>query len=238
MQLNVLVLDNEPIVSQLTIEEALLRADSENWCIVNSGSSPAIVLGISGKPEEFVDIESYAQNKVPLIRRFSGGGTVVVDENTFFVSFIMSKSSLDFGVQPREILRWTEALYKPVFSPKAFGFTENDYTIGDRKVGGNAHYFTKDRWLHHTTFLWDYDERLMALLSMPAKVPDYRKKRSHIDFVDRLKNYYPSLDFIKERLLQHLAGTFSVKLCSKQDAAPYLDRPHRKSVVHVHLPPS
>lgn len=230
MQLNVVLLEQEPIFSQLVLEEALLRADSSNWCIINSGSTPAIVLGISGKPEEFVDLPRYAENPIPLIRRFSGGGTVVVDPNTFFVSFIISKSSLDLGVQPKELLRWTEAIYKPVFLPEQFTFTENDYTIGDRKIGGNAHYFTKERWLHHTTFLWDYDEALMSLLTMPTKIPAYRSSRSHGEFVDRLKNYYTSLAEIRERLLNSLQDRFTVQFIEKEHALHFLDKPHRKSV--------
>ena len=38
-----------PILRQLLLEEALLRADIGNWCIVNDGTAvPAIVMGISG----------------------------------------------------------------------------------------------------------------------------------------------------------------------------------------------
>lgn len=38
-----------PILMQLRLEEALLRATSQNWCILNDGSSTtAIVLGVSG----------------------------------------------------------------------------------------------------------------------------------------------------------------------------------------------
>lgn len=38
-----------PILRQLHLEEALLRADDANYCIINEGTpEPAIVLGISG----------------------------------------------------------------------------------------------------------------------------------------------------------------------------------------------
>ena len=38
-----------PILQQLRLEEALLRADSGNWCLLNDGTpDPAIVMGISG----------------------------------------------------------------------------------------------------------------------------------------------------------------------------------------------
>ena len=52
LKLNLCVLKNVPVWQQLAIEEALLRADDENWCVINEGSAPAIVFGISGKIDE------------------------------------------------------------------------------------------------------------------------------------------------------------------------------------------
>ena len=38
-----------PILSQLYLEEALLRNTKDNWCIISDGAfAPAIVMGISG----------------------------------------------------------------------------------------------------------------------------------------------------------------------------------------------
>lgn len=38
-----------PILQQLHLEERLLRTSSDNWCLINDGtSSPAIVMGLSG----------------------------------------------------------------------------------------------------------------------------------------------------------------------------------------------
>lgn len=49
-----------------------------------------------------------------------------------------------------------------------------DYTFGHQKFGGNAQAITKQRWLHHTSLLWDFDPDNMALLKHPQRVPDYR----------------------------------------------------------------
>ena len=47
--INLLRLQGLPILKQLRLEEALLRADAGNWCILNDGSATAaVVLGISG----------------------------------------------------------------------------------------------------------------------------------------------------------------------------------------------
>jgi hypothetical protein len=50
-----------------------------------------------------------------------------------------------------------------------------DYVFGERKFGGNAQAITSKRWLHHTSLLWDYDQRNMAVLTNPKKQPAYRQ---------------------------------------------------------------
>ena len=49
-----------------------------------------------------------------------------------------------------------------------------DYVLGERKFGGSAQSITKDRWLHHTSFLWDYHMSRMAYLKIPKRAPEYR----------------------------------------------------------------
>ena len=53
----------------------------------------------------------------------------------------------------------------------------SDYVFQQRKFGGNAQAITGKRWLHHTSFLWDYRPEAMALLQHPPKAPEYREVR-------------------------------------------------------------
>ena len=77
-------------MQQLLLEEALLRADDRNWCILSECPAQAtIVMGVAGKPAELLDVEAVRRDNVPTIRRFSGGGTVIVDRGTLFASFIL-----------------------------------------------------------------------------------------------------------------------------------------------------
>ena len=133
-----------PILQQLRLEEALLRADDTNWCIINDGSAtPAIVMGISGyvaaslvparvhcmhaalagdgtgkcrKVEELVHVDKAKAAGMQVIKRFSGGGTVVVDGDTVFSTLILQAAAVP-GVEcyPRPIMRWSEDFYRPVF---------------------------------------------------------------------------------------------------------------------------
>ena len=43
---------------------------------------------------------------------------------------------------------------------------ENDYLFGTNKIGGNAQSIIKDRWAHHTSFLWDYKPERMNYLQV------------------------------------------------------------------------
>ena len=229
----ILHLKNCPIFKQLQIEEALLRLDDRNFCIINEGSAPAIVMGISGKPEELINHQKLSHNPIPIIRRYSGGGTVVVDEGTLFISFLCQKDLHDFTPYPEPIMRWSEEIYKEVLAVPNFHLRENDYVIGEKKVGGNAQYLRKDRWLHHTTFLWDYKKEHMDLLLHPKRTPSYRQDRSHEDFLARLSEHVPSKEQFISALKHTLGNRYSLEEISIGEISPLLDHPHRKSTEQV-----
>lgn len=104
MTYQVMRLENHTIHDQLLLEERLLRHESGNYILINSGTTPAIILGISGDAAELVHLDKLPSS-IPLIRRFSGGGTVIVDEETIFVTFICNKSLHPFAPYPEPILR-------------------------------------------------------------------------------------------------------------------------------------
>ena len=94
---------------------------------------------------------------------------------------------------PRELMRWSAEFYAPVLDAVvqpadagAFRLHEHDYCLGDRKFGGNAQTISRDRWVHHTSFLWAFAAENMALLRLPDKRPDYRLDRAHGEFLTQL----------------------------------------------------
>ena len=216
------------IYDQLILEERLLRIDERNFCLINYGSPPAIVMGISGQPEQLVHLEKAQANNVPLIKRFSGGGTVVVNEETLFVTFIFNKRDLEYS-DPKAIMKWSESLYKPLFP--GFHLEENDYVFGQRKFAGNAQYIRKERWLHHTSFLWDFKNEHMELLKLPEKAPVYRQGRAHSNFLCTLKEHFSSKKAFKEALKESLKESFElIRVENWED-----DRPFRQSTMRIEL---
>lgn len=231
---NYIYLQNYPIFQQLQLEEALLKADDRNWCLINEGSPKAIVLGISGLPTDFIDLNRWEENPVPLIKRFSGGGTVFVDENTLFVSFIGNTFDLQVPCHPAAVLEWTGSLYSHVFNGMDFRIRENDYAIGWKKFGGNAQYLRKNRWLHHSSLLWDYDPSNMNYLHLPKKIPKYREGRSHGDFLCTLKEYFPMRQEIIHKLLIAIKSKYEIKPFSGC-IEDLIKKEHRKSTIKVQI---
>ena len=215
------------IFQQLQLEEALLRTEMRNFCLVNQGSSRAIVMGSSGVAEELLHLEKVQNDKIPVIRRYSGGGTVIVDENTLFVTFLFSKKDLPLSF-PEPILRWSADLYTEAWHLPNFKLQENDYALGHLKCGGNAQYIQKDRWMHHTSFLYDYSPKNMEYLLLPKRRPAYRQDRSHTDFLCCLKDYLSKEELIK-RLKTQLVKQFDIESLSQKELTPTLKSPHRKA---------
>ncbi len=209
MKINLLILENKPILEQLKIEEGLLRTNHQNWMIINIGSPDAIVMGLSSKPDEWVDLLLAKKASIPIIQRFSGGGTVFVDQETLFTSFIINKDAVAIEAFPRPILNWTMEFYKKALGIENLQLRENDYTIGNLKVGGNAQYLTKNRWLHHTTFLHDFKVENMNFLLHPKRQPEYRKNRPHKDFITTLAPHVGKKEFVT-KIVQQLRSEFEV----------------------------
>ena len=230
--LKVITLHNVSIFDQLKMEEYLLRDTTDNYCIINQGSPPSIVMGISGVIGDLVYEEKLEEAKIPLIKRFSGGGTVVIDENTLFITFICNSKETQVPCFPEPIFKFSEGIYKKVFCDLPFQLKQNDYIFNDKKFGGNAQYIKKDRWLHHTSFLWDYVPHLMNLLKHPSKTPEYREGRSHTDFICTLKPYFSS----KEAFLNHFVSMLdSFFLLEQLEEAPQGFEPSRSSTHYIDL---
>lgn len=189
-------------------------------------------MGISAKPEELLNLERVKREKIPVIKRFSGGGTVIVDENTLFITFIIAKNLLNIPAFPESILSWSADLYQKSWRIPNFSLRENDYCIGDKKCGGNAQYIRKNRWLHHTSFLWDYSLENMQHLLLPEKRPKYRLDRPHEYFLTPLKTHAETPKALFEQLKETLVKQLYI---SDFNLTSWEKGPHRQSTHLIEL---
>ena len=157
-----------PILSQLRLEEALLRTSPHSYLLLNSSPSPrpppTIVLGISGRPELWLHIPRVRADRVLTLQRFTGGGTVYCDASTLFITFILARFSFPPHPPnppppppyPSSLLSYISSLYSPLFQPH-FSLRANDFCLDTRKFAGNAQAITRSHLLHHSSLLWEVD---------------------------------------------------------------------------------
>ena len=223
--LRLLRLRDTSIFDQLRLEEALLRADpgASNWLILNRGADPGLaVLGASGKPRELLNVRAMLDDGIPAVKRFSGGGTVFVDSGTLFATIIMNNVDAPPRPYPRDIMDWSAEVYREALARgsgvRSFHLRDNDYTVGDGddgeglKFGGNAQSIVRDRWLHHTSFLWEFDPDTMhRYLQMPKKMPDYRGDREHRSFLRPMHEFIDTPDTFFDSLVDELGTRYDVE---------------------------
>lgn len=186
----------------LAVDEALLDAvDSDGGAGVLRFYEPfsdCVVVGYGNRVATEVDLEACAGSgkvagamPVPVLRRVSGGGTVVLGPGCLAYALVLpvaahpelqSVTGTNRFVMERNRSALAELLGRPV---AVQGHT--DLTLGDLKFSGNSQRRRGATVLFHGTFLLDFDlARIGRLLRRPSAEPAYRKGRAHAEFLVNL----------------------------------------------------
>ncbi len=164
--------------------------------------SAFVVLGYSNKISIEVAINSCKALGVPILRRTSGGGTVVQGPGCLNYSLILKIPASGLlasltGTNSFVLGRNRQAL-GPLLPGHLAVQGTSDLTLGNLKFSGNAQRRKKQALLFHGTFLLTMDLSLISrCLNMPERQPDYRRSRPHADFVT---NIPISADSVKKAL--------------------------------------
>ncbi len=149
-----------------------------------------VVVGYSSKIREEVDLLFCQENGIPIVRRCSGGGTVLQGPGCFNYSLILKivpgplKTITD--TYTYVMARHKEAL-QATLNRKIEIEGRSDLALDLRKFSGNAQLRKRNFLLFHGTLLLCLDISLMEkTLHMPSKQPPYRKNRSHEEFLINL----------------------------------------------------
>jgi lipoate-protein ligase A len=168
-----------------------------------------VVVGYSSKLDSEVNRHYCRTNRIPVLRRCSGGGAVLQGPGCFNYSLILriQRTSLLGTVSGSNAFimrRQTEAL-KHIIGSKIEIQGFSDLSTGGLKVSGNAQYRKKDFLLFHGTFLLHLDLSLVEkVLPLPSRQPPYRQNRSHGEF---LTNLDIPADLIKRALQKRWEAT-------------------------------
>ncbi len=150
----------------------------------------AVVVGAGGSVEIDVDRETCAADGVPVVRRASGGGTVVLGPGCLCVSVVLRVGSAPglhtIAGTTAYVMGRLLAAVKP-FAPDAGNAESGDLTAGGRKFSGCAQQRKRKYVLHHATLLCGLDlTRVTRYLRPPERQPEYRAGREHAAFVTNL----------------------------------------------------
>lgn len=151
-------------------------------------ASRFVVLGYGQKAAIEANLENCAADGVPVLRRCSGGGTVLQGPGCLNYAILLAVPefgplSTIAGANSWIMNRQRDALARATGEPVTVeGHT--DLAIHGVKFSGNAQRRKRHYLLFHGTVLYGMDLSLVGrYLRFPSAQPDYRSGRSHLDFV-------------------------------------------------------
>jgi lipoate-protein ligase A len=186
----------------LACDEALLDWREENGGeeILRFWESPETfaVVGYANKIATEVNVENCRASQTPVFRRCSGGGTVLQGAGCLNYALILRITGdgpcRTITSANRFIMEKNRTAVESVFKAKdGIRRTEisvcghTDLALDGRKFSGNSQRRKKTCLLFHGTFLLDFNLALVAdCLRTPSNQPDYRRHRSHREFLTNL----------------------------------------------------
>lgn len=167
-------------------------------------TEPFVVVGYANQATRETNLEACRAHQIPVLRRCSGGGTVLQGSGCLNYSLLLriqedgplrGISGTNLFIMERHQLALQQLLKGRV---RIQGHT--DLTLDNLKFSGNAQRRRRKFLIFHGTFLLRFDLPLIEkFLQMPSKQPDYRQNRSHVEF---LTNLELSSEAVKSALMQ------------------------------------
>jgi len=197
--------------------ELLEKAERQGLVAFRTWSltSYAVIVGVAVDINEEVDRRVCEDMGIPIVRRRSGGHSVVIGPGTVQYTFALPRSlspelASIGGAKAfcNRLLRGALTAVRPEI--RLDEDPSGDLTVADRKVAGLALKRRRNAVLVHGTILADADIDLIdTVLKEPRRQPSYRRGRAHRDF---LANFGPldstQLDaHVKEALARDNAHT-------------------------------
>ena len=152
--------------------------------------APAVILGAGCCLAADVDEAACQADRVPILRRASGGGTVLLGPGCLLFSLVLTydRSPLLREVRPSYtyILGRIQSALEGVL-PGIEQAGISDLAAAGCKFSGNAQQRKRQYLLHQGTLLYDFDlDQVGQYLPIPGRQPAYRQGRAHPTFLRNL----------------------------------------------------
>jgi len=178
----------EHLEAEWQLFQALEAGTTGHLCRTWETSRPVVVVGRNTSIADHVIEGACFRDAVPVVRRFSGGGAVILGPGcvnyALGVSLVSHPELLDVANSFRMIL---ERIAGALNVPELAVAGGTDLALDGRKVSGNAQRRGRRVLIHHGTLLYAFDSSLAArYLRDPLRQPAYRAGRRHTDFIGNL----------------------------------------------------
>ena len=179
---------------------------SEQVLLWESATS-AVVLPRNGAPDAWARPAVCASSGIPLLRRDSGGGAVVLGPGCLNIALILSLDArpalADVAGSYATLLR---ALADTLAIPNVT-IHSTDLAVDNRKFAGHAQRRLRRTLLHHGTILYRFDLGVIdTVLPEPPRRPAWRGFRSHREFLTNVPVARADLVARLQRLPVAVAG--------------------------------
>ena len=166
------------------VDNTIVPADDSERLLIWESVQPAVILPRRGEPDLWVRVPACAARGVPLLRRESGGGAVVVGPGCLIVVLVLSLGKRPWLTDVERSYEWLLGRLAAVLAVDGVAVRSSDLAIRDRKFAGHAQRRVHGALLHHGVALYDFDLELIdALLPEPPRRPAWRGDRSHREFL-------------------------------------------------------
>ena len=195
---------------------------AEDYLLKNSGedifmlyrNEPSIIVGKHQNTFAEINYKFVKENKIKIVRRLSGGGTVFHDLGNVNFTFIQNGKEgtlIDF-------VKFTEPVIHTLnlMGVHATRSGRNDILVEGLKISGNAEHIYKTRTLHHGTLLFSSkldvlknglktnpenfsDKAVKSVRSPVTNISNYLKDYSIDTFIQKVQSsvleFFPKTDF-------------------------------------------
>ena len=175
-----------------------------------------IVIGRANNPSDSVNLDIAQKDNIPVLKRPSGGESVVLSPNTLVISVkITDDNSLKthkyFQIINEQIISALQNIGVNNLNMKGI----SDISIGNLKILGSSIYRKKETIFYHAVLnVSEEIELIEKYLKHPKREPDYRNGRNHSEFVTSLK---------KEEYVYNLTTIYN-SINNKLDGFEYMNR--------------
>jgi len=182
--------------------------ESREFLMVWESAQTSVVVGRGARLAEQVRLDACEADGVPVLRRSSGGGSVVLGRGCLNYTLILN---LDLRPHLRDIAESYRGILANIAGASGVpgaNQQENDLAIGEFKFGGCAQRRLRRTVLHHGTLLYQFALGAVdRYLLEPSRQPRYRNHRRHTEFLtnapisvehfqSRLQALYPEAELV------------------------------------------